>query len=84
MIHPFTGVITAALFLSLAFTSCSKNDSVNNGGSGGSGGSGTASTAINITDAPIDDAAVTGAFVTITDINWMARVSRDLQRPPLT
>ena len=68
MIHPFTGVITAALFLSLAFTSCSKNDSVNNGGSGGSGGSGTASTAINITDAPIDDASVTGAFVTITDI----------------
>ena len=31
-------------------------------------GSGTASTTIKVTDAPIDDASVNGAFVTITDI----------------
>jgi hypothetical protein len=43
----------------LSLTSCQKDSS---------GGSGTASTAIKITDAPIDDAAVTGTFVTITDI----------------
>jgi hypothetical protein len=42
-----------------SLTSCQKDNS---------GGSGTASTTIKITDAPIDDASVTGAFVTITDI----------------
>jgi adenosylcobinamide amidohydrolase len=51
----------AMTFFIAAFslTSCQKDNS---------GGSGTASTAIKITDAPIDDASVSGAFVTITDI----------------
>ncbi|MGH2553876.1 MAG: DUF4382 domain-containing protein [Chitinophagaceae bacterium] len=47
----------AILFSFFSLMSCQKE---NNGG--------TASTTIKITDAPIDDAAVSGAFVTITDI----------------
>ncbi len=51
------------ILLSLTLISCKKDD-VNGGGSG----SGSAPTAIKITDAPIDNASVTGAFVTIADI----------------
>jgi len=47
------------LLASFSLMSCQKENS---------GGSGTANTAIKITDAPIDDASVTGAFVTITGI----------------
>lgn len=55
-------IISAAfLATALSFSSCQKD---NNDGSG----SGSASTTIKVTDAPIDDASVTGAFVTITDI----------------
>jgi hypothetical protein len=45
--------------VALLFTACEKDDSTS---------SGSATTTIKITDAPIDDASVTGAFVTITDI----------------
>lgn len=44
----------------LAFSACKKENS--------GGGSSSANTAIKITDAPIDDASVSGAFVTISDI----------------
>ena len=63
--HPFYSVASTALLFLLTFASCKKDDSANGGGSGGSG---TAPTAISVTDAPIDDASVTGAFVTISDI----------------
>lgn len=58
------GSIAVGVFILLATTliSCKKDD-VNGGG-----GSGSAATAIKITDAPIDNASVTGAFVTIADI----------------
>ena len=59
----FYGVRVTALLILLTFASC-KKDNPANGGSG----SGYASTAIGVTDAPIDDASVTGAFVTISDI----------------
>ncbi len=52
------------LALSAVFTGCSKSQS----GYGSGGGSGTAATTIKLTDGAIDDASVTGAFVTITDI----------------
>jgi Domain of unknown function (DUF4382) len=50
-----------ALLLSTAIISCSKDD-VNNPGSG------NAATTIKVTDAPIDDASITAAYVTIADI----------------
>lgn len=53
------GIITTVLAVALAFTSCQKDNS---------GNSGSASTTIKVTDAPIDDANVSGAFVTITDV----------------
>ncbi len=49
-------IFTAAI---ISFFACNKDNS---------SGSGTASATFKITDAPIDDASVTGAFVTITDI----------------
>lgn len=52
----------ACILISMSLASCSKSDS--NSGSG----SGTAATTFKVTDAPIDDASVTGAFVTIVDI----------------
>lgn len=54
-------VATAIIFLIAAFSlmSCQKDNT---------GGSGPANTTIKVTDAAIDDASVTGAFVTITDI----------------
>ena len=55
-----TGTLIA---FSMTLASCSKDDSTNSGGSGG-----TANTTMKITDAPIDDANVSGAFVTIADI----------------
>jgi len=56
-------VITGGFILfSTLLVSCSKSDD-NSGG-----GSGTANTTFKVTDAPIDDASVTGAFVTISDI----------------
>ena len=61
---PLAGVVAAALLFSSVFLSCTKNDS----GYGGGVSSNYASTALKITDAAIDDAAVQGAFVTITDI----------------
>ena len=56
--------ITAAaiILFSTTLASCSKSDD-NSGG-----GTGTANTTFKVTDAPIDDASVTGAFVTIADI----------------
>jgi Domain of unknown function (DUF4382) len=53
---------TMAIFLlvsAITFMGCQKDEVA---------ASGSASTTIKITDAPIDDASVTGAFVTITDI----------------
>ena len=53
------GIIATALVFAIALTSCQKDNS---------GNSGSATTTIKVTDAPIDDASVSGAFVTITDI----------------
>lgn len=53
----------AFILLSSTLISCKKDDA-----SGGGSGSGTASTTFKVTDAPIDDISVTGAFVTISDI----------------
>ena len=62
-----TGIIASALLFLFSFTSCKKDTSdISQGGSGS--GSGSAPTTFKITDAPIDDASVTGAFVTISDI----------------
>ena len=58
MRHTF-GVMAVALVFSLVFASCKKNDSDT---------SGSAPTTFKVTDAPIDDASVTAAFVTIADI----------------
>lgn len=52
-------MVMAFFVAAFALTSCQKDSS---------GDSGTASTTIKVTDAPIDDASVSGAFVTITDI----------------
>lgn len=52
-------IIPAAFLLSMGFVSCNKDDDTNKG---------SANTEFKITDAPIDDAAVSGAFVTIADI----------------
>jgi len=54
--------VTIALMSLISFTACQKD------ANDGTGGGGTASTSIKVTDAPIDDASVTGAFVTIADI----------------
>jgi hypothetical protein len=52
--------ITMFLLVSaITFMACQKDESI---------GSGTAPTTIKVTDAPFDDASVTGAFVTITDV----------------
>jgi len=53
--------IVSVLLISFVIVSCSKddNDDVN---------SGNASTTFKVTDAPFDDASITGAFVTISDI----------------
>lgn len=57
-----SGIVTLSIiFFLLTLASCSKNDNNN-------GGSGSAATAIKVTDGPIDDASVSGAFVTIADI----------------
>lgn len=55
-------IAPAVLIFAASLTSCKKDDDTNNGGTG------TAATTIKVTDAPMDDANVTGAFVTITDI----------------
>ena len=55
-------VISAAFLLLISFVSCKKSTS-----------SDYAYATIKITDAPIDDASVTGAFVTITDIKLDGR-----------
>lgn len=49
--------LLAVIFVSVSLVSCQKDSSDN-----------MAATTFKITDAPIDDAAVTGAFVTIADI----------------
>ncbi len=54
-----TGIICLTLLFSMSLISCKKDDDNN---------SGNASTEFRITDSPIDDASVSGAFVTITDI----------------
>lgn len=54
----------AVLLFAASLTSCKKDDDNNNNG----GGSGSATTTIKVTDAPMDDANVTGTFVTISDI----------------
>ncbi len=56
-VHLF--ILAAAIF----FAACQKDNS-----SGSGSGTGTAPTTIKMTDAPIDDASVTGAVVTVTDI----------------
>lgn len=56
-------VPAAVLLFAATLTSCNKDD--NNDVPGGSG---SASTTIKVTDAPFDDANVTGAFVTISEI----------------
>jgi len=61
MKNKFLLIAPAVLLFALSLTSCKKDDDTNNG-------SGSASTAIKITDAPLDDANVTGAFVTISEI----------------
>ena len=58
----FTIITGAFILFSTLLASCSKSD--NNSG----GGTGTANTTFKVTDAPIDDASVTAAFVTISDI----------------
>lgn len=58
--NPVTWLIICSATI-FAFTACNKDNSMDSG-------SGAANTEIKITDAPIDDAAVGGAFVTITDI----------------
>lgn len=50
------------ILFSTAIASCSKDDNNNNNGSG------TASTNFQVTDAAIDDANVTAAYVTISDV----------------
>lgn len=52
-------LIATGMIFSMALVSCSKSDDTN---------SGSASTAIKVTDGPIDDASVSGAFVTIADV----------------
>jgi len=54
----FLKIIAGSFLFSLALISCKKDD--NNSGSG--------NTEFKVTDAPIDDASVSGAFVTIADI----------------
>jgi len=56
-------VPAVVLLFAVSLTSCSKDDD-----NGGGSGSGSASTTIKVTDAPFDDANVTGAFVTISEI----------------
>ena len=53
--------IGAFILFSTILASCSKSDD-------NPGGGGTANTTFKVTDAPIDDASVTAAFVTISDI----------------
>jgi hypothetical protein len=52
-------IVIFFLIVTITFMACRKDKSSN---------SGSASTTIKVTDAPFDDASVTGAFVTITDI----------------
>lgn len=52
--------LAGILFSSIIFISCKKDDSENNGYGG--------NTTLKITDAPFDDAAVSGVFVTIAGI----------------
>ena len=52
-------VVLAFFIAAFSLTSCKKDSS---------GGSGSANTTIKVTDAAIDDASVSGAFVTITDV----------------
>ncbi len=54
-------VVPAVLLFALSLTSCKKEDNTNPG-------SGSAPTTIKVTDAPFDDANVTGTFVTISEI----------------
>src|SRR6185436_3768746 len=53
-------ILLTFLCVSTLFISCNKDDNDNGGG--------TASTTIKVTDAPVDDANITAAFVTISDI----------------
>ena len=57
--NSLSAIVLTFFIAAVSLMSCQKDNS---------GGSGTANTAIKITDAPIDDASVSGAFVTITDI----------------
>ena len=59
MKNRFLFIAPAVLLFAMSFTSCKKNDDTN---------SGSASTAIKVTDAPLDDANVSGVFVTIAEI----------------
>jgi hypothetical protein len=59
--NSLSAIVITFFITSFSLMSCQKD---NSGGSG----SGTANTAIKVTDGAIDDASVTGAFVTITDI----------------
>jgi hypothetical protein len=60
-VKKLTSFIGAALLFTLTFTACKKS-------SGSTNNSGDARTSMGATDAAIDDASVSGVFVTITDI----------------
>jgi hypothetical protein len=60
-VNKLTGFTVAALLFSLTFISCKKSSSSSNN-------SGNAPTSMGATDAAIDDASVSGVFVTIDDI----------------
>jgi len=68
-------IAPAILLFAMALTSCNKDDD-----NGGSGGSGTAATTIKVTDAPFDDANVTGAFVTISEIKVDGQTVQDFTK----
>jgi len=63
LVHPFLGFTTAALFFLFSLAACSKNDDPGSGG-----GSGNSQTTLKVTDAPSDDASISGVIVTITDV----------------
>jgi hypothetical protein len=60
-INSLSAIVTILFTTAIFLIACQKNNSDDFG-------AGTASTTIKVTDAAIDDASVTGAFITITDI----------------
>ena len=58
--NSFSAIVMILFSTAISLISCQKDSNDT--------GSGTANTTIKVTDGAIDDASVTGAFVTITDI----------------